>query len=289
MKKILISVICIMVVVVSVFSFTACSKALTQDETYALISKAVDFSTNKLADNEQYYVRHLKYDAARKTVVDERFINVWPDDKSTSDIDEFRSHYYKVDSSDLKETKYFNKFFGASLPTTEKKTKNPTADKYKIYLYDEVVTDGKPTGEYVKTAMTKAEYLAQDYIKDITATYAIDLIRNISAENTEFLSATQTGHITEIVLKLKQDIRTAEQVAANYINLYEYQKESDGLMIRVLDNKVDAVAIVGVNKNKVDDNVNVAVAYYVTYVGPNLKYFGVGNRMPNWDEIKDAA
>lgn len=261
--KVLLPILAIVIMCTSLFM--GCSKKIETKEGIAMLKTACE-NTLKA---KQYYVRCAENSK-------EITLNVWPD-KAETEYSDLMCKFVIADNSNILQSVNTIYYFGSSLPASVKKEKNATLDQFKTaYFYTEE-KDNKYT-----TNMTFDEFLALDHVKNYTVEAIVNSIINIEENNCTVLSIVKTGNVTEYLLKLNEKI----SIDPNSKDLFEECKKNEklGISIRTTDGLLSKVSVTQLtDKNEIDDNAIPVFSNYISYVGPNLKFFGE-NSMPHYDE-----
>lgn len=245
--------------------FFACSKTIAPQEGIEMLKAACQ----KTLEAKQYYVRCSEG-------TKEYTLNVWPD-KAETEYNDLMCKFVETDNSNILQPINNVYYFTSSLPASVKKEKNATLDQFKTaYFYTEE-KDNKYT-----TNMTFDEFLALDHVKNYTVEAIVNSIINIEENNCTVLSIVKTGNVTEYLLKLNEKI----SIDPNSKDLFEECKKNEklGISIRTTDGLLSKVSVTQLtDKNEIDDNAIPVFSNFISYVGPNLKFFGE-NSMPHYDE-----
>ena len=279
MKKNLKLVLAILTIsILTATLFIGCSAKLTNEDAYAPLKSACEKTLNA----NQYYSRLLEGNY-------EYYLNIWPDKEKTADINETMCKFTIADYSNILQTKYSYSYYGSSLPASVKKEKNAQISDYKTYYFfqKEVEKDGKKEIQMFKNdTVTYEQYLAMDKIKNITKEAIVDTVSGINETNSTMVSVVKTGKAVEYVLKVNAKCNTLDSSKDLYACLSN--DDSLGVIIRVLDGKLAKISVTKLTSNgNVDENSTAVFSYFISYVGPNLKYFGE-SAMPHYDEYETA-
>ena len=251
--------------------FFACSKTIAPQEGIEMLKAACQ----KTLEAKQYYVRCSEG-------TKEYTLNVWPD-KAETEYNDLMCKFVETDNSNILQPINNVYYFTSSLPASVKKEKNATLDQFKTaYFYTEKEND-KYVNKYT-TNMTFEEFLASEHVKQYTVNAIVNSIININENNANIISIVKVGNVTEYILKLKESI----SVDPNAKDLYEECKKNEkyGICIRITDGLISKVSITPLtNKNEIDNNEIPLFSHYISYVGPNLTFFGE-NAVPHYDEWK---
>lgn len=277
-NKIIFLVTIILIMSVVSVCFVGCTKDV-KSEAFQLLGEALKNSK----ETNKYYVKTTITKGSSTT---NYLVNYWGDDKDTTLVDPKVRFTIESSAGPLSNTEYKYYYYSPSL-ASDVDAKTAKDEDYKTYYFEQQdKKDDKGQVVFGKKEITLDEFFALDNIKEYTLNAILGSVENLSADNTEVISATTLGKVTNLLLNVKTKNNTADGSR----DLSEYCNNKDenlAVSVRLINNRVARVAVVYLtDKNTIDDNKKEKFVCNVSYEGPRIS---IKEHIPAYDLAIDLA
>ncbi|MDE6605200.1 MAG: hypothetical protein K2K85_04170 [Clostridia bacterium] len=258
-KKILTSILVLIIVLSIAFAFAGCNAKLDAQEAWQTFADALAESKN-YTQGKDYYIKY-RYKEGDVTITQK--LNVAYGNSYIDGWDDFVIADRGVEKASKIKTDYYNSYFGYSLRSGVKAKKADKED-YKLgYIADNTFIEGMQAEEFFNLkagdTLNGKILTADEEVCKYTLAYALSTLDGIDSESAKIVSAVKNGAVTTLQIVVEDE------------SLYygKYNADSKCLIVQITVGRITKISCADANEP----------VFFINYAGPKFS-------LPNYDGEK---